>query len=107
MFVDRFQDFQGGVPENSFIGLFLQLGVVGLALFLGFVATLVTVALRRLSVDRNVVAACLGVSAAGLTLSLVQSYVYAIGNVATLSVWLAAFLAASPRSGAPPRVTPE
>jgi hypothetical protein len=100
VFVDRFQDFQGGVPENSFIGLFLQLGAVGLALFLGLVAMLVTVGLRRLAIDRNVVAACLGVSAAGLILSLVQSYVYAIGNVATLSVWLAAFLATSLRTAA-------
>ena len=30
--------------------------------------------------------------AAGLGLALVQSYVYAVGNDATLTVWLCAFL---------------
>jgi len=95
VFVDRYQDFQGGVPENSFIGLFLQLGLVGVALLCALFAALGLFVARGLRDDRNLAAACAGVLGATLTLSLVQSYVYAFGNVATLAVWTAVFVGAS------------
>jgi O-antigen ligase len=95
VFVDRFQVFQGGVPENSFIGLFLQLGVVGVALFLGLVVALALAAVRSLRMDRALAAACIGVLGAGLVLSFVQSFFYAVGNVATLTLWVSAFVPAA------------
>jgi hypothetical protein len=106
VFVDRFQSFQGGVPENSFIGLFLQLGAVGIALFAALVVMVGRAAAAAHRVDRSVMAACIGMTAAGLTLALVQSYIYAIGNVATLAVWVAAFLAVSLRTDAMPSRVP-
>jgi hypothetical protein len=93
VFVDRYQTFQGGVPENSFIGLFLQLGIVGVAVFAVLVALLSRGAIRGRHSDENLTAACVAVLGAAIVLTLVQSYVYAIGNVATLAVWVVAFLA--------------
>jgi O-antigen ligase len=94
VFVDRYRAFEGGVPENSFIGFFLQLGAFGLALFLALAAALVTAALRRGGKTASLGLAAL---AAGLMLAMVQSYIYAVGNVATLGVWLCAFLPAGGR----------
>jgi O-antigen ligase len=94
VFVDRFWGFQGGVPENSFLGLFLQLGAVGVVLFLVLIGALAAATLRVLRTERNLAAACLGVLGAGVVLSLVQSYLFAIGNVAMLTVWTCALLPA-------------
>lgn len=94
VFVDRFEAFQGGLPENSFIGMLLQLGAVGLALFVGLLAALAVRGVRFLRPDSVVPSACLGVLAAGLMLAFVQSYLYVVGNAATLTVWVGAFLAA-------------
>jgi O-antigen ligase len=91
VFVDRYRAFEGGVPENSFIGLFLQLGFVGLALFLALLAALVAAALRE---GGRIAAVGLAVLATGIALAVVQSYVYAVGNVATLGIWMCAFLPA-------------
>jgi hypothetical protein len=95
VFVDRFQDFQGGVPENSFIGLFLQLGIVGVGLFAVLGAALAVAAVRSLKRDRALAATCIGVIGAGIVLSMVQSFFYAVGNVATLTLWVSAFLPAA------------
>jgi hypothetical protein len=91
VFVDRYRTFEGGVPENSFIGLFLQLGAIGLAIFVALLAALVVAALR---VGGRIAAVGLAVLATGIVLAVVQSYVYAVGNVATLGVWMCAFLPA-------------
>src|SRR5204863_8299687 len=40
VFVDRYYSFFGGAPENSYVGLFLQLGLVGLLLVLALVVAL-------------------------------------------------------------------
>jgi O-antigen ligase len=95
VFVDRFQDFEGGVPENSFIGLFLQLGGLGAALLVALLAALAIAAIRALALDRRMAAACLSVLAGGIVLAVVQSYLYAPGNDATLPVWVCAFLPAA------------
>jgi O-Antigen ligase len=89
VFVDRYRAFEGGVPENSFIGLFLQLGIVGLALFLALLAALVVAAVRAAG---RTGAVGLAVLATAVVLAVVQSYLYAVGNVATLGVWMCAFL---------------
>lgn len=96
VFQDRYVFFNSNVPENSFIGWLLQLGVVGLA---AFVSVPVVVAVRaarafpRLDARSRALAAALGGTfAAGLALAFSQSYMYAPGNNATLVVWLAALL---------------
>lgn len=95
-FVDRLADFQSDLPENSYLGLFLQLGALGVAVFLGLVAVLVlraATALRRLGRGKtNLTAACGGALAVALLLGLSQSYIYSVGNVATASVWICVFL---------------
>jgi O-antigen ligase/polysaccharide polymerase Wzy-like membrane protein len=96
VFVDRYYSFEGGVPENSFIGIFLQLGAAGAALLCALLASLVVAAVRALVIDRAearlLAATCAAVLFVGLALALSQSYLYAAGNTATLSVWICAFL---------------
>ncbi|MFN2628009.1 MAG: O-antigen ligase family protein [Gaiellaceae bacterium] len=90
VFVDRYANFAGGLPENSFIGLYLQLGATGLVVFLVLVAALVVAAVRAL--PRSEAAVSLGVLLAALVLACVQSYIYSVGNVGTAAVWICAFL---------------
>jgi O-antigen ligase len=93
VFVDRYADFNSNVPENSYIGLFLQLGIVGALGFVAFVLVNVGVALMRVSTDRRrLVAALVGAVVAGLVLAAFQSYLYAVGNNATAAFWLCVFL---------------
>jgi O-antigen ligase len=98
VFVDRFYYFVGGLPENSYIGITLQLGLAGLLALLGLVALLAASA--RGARDRLLVAAPLGVVVAGLVMAGVQSYLYSVGNIASATFWIAAFLVpAAARSG--------
>src|SRR6185437_13011608 len=93
VFVDRYYRFVGGLPEDSYLGLALQLGVVGLLALLALVAALVAPGLRALRGPRpDLAAAGLGVLAAGLAIAVVQSYLYSVGNIATSTLWIAAFL---------------
>jgi hypothetical protein len=95
VFVDRYVGFNSGVPENSYVGLALQLGALGLVVFLGLVAALLVPAVRARSSDpriRGLTAACAGALVAGLVLGAFQSYLYAPGNNATAAVWISAFL---------------
>jgi hypothetical protein len=110
VFVDRWYYFQGSLPENSYLGLLLQVGWIGLVLLaLGVGAAIVSglVALRRREEEwRAPVAVLLGVVVAGAALMLVQSYVYSVGNIATTTFWLCVFLLAGTAAAASPR-TPE
>lgn len=98
VFVDRFYLFQGAYTENSFAGMFLQLGIVGTILLLlpfilvGRAVYLVT----RGSVgkeDRTIVAAAASVVGGGFVVAFFQSYLYSVGNVATVTFWLSAAIA--------------
>ena len=92
-FTDRYYGFVGDRPENSYLGLALQLGLVGLACLLGLVAILVAHGRRAFAAPGRVwAAACAGVVAAGLAVAVVQSYLYSVGNIATATFWIAAFL---------------
>jgi O-antigen ligase len=95
-FADRYFQFQGEYPENSYLGIFLQLGVAGLlallAAFLVPLALLVRVASRLAPEDRRAAFACAAIVVAGLVLALGQSYLYSVGNVATVTVWVALLL---------------
>jgi O-antigen ligase len=93
VFVDRYYTFVAGLPENSYVGLALQLGTLGVLALLGLVAILVLPARRALlGPRRTLVAACTGAVLAGLVLAGVQSYVYAVGNIAAATFWICAFL---------------
>jgi MFS family permease len=84
------------VPENSYIGLFLQVGAAGLAafaVFLGVVLAQGTLALSRLADrERRLGAACAGAIVGGLVLAIFQSYLYSVGNNATAAFWICVFL---------------
>lgn len=93
VFVDRYFAFVGGLAESSYIGLALQLGIVGLVLLLVLAAALVVGGWPALAgPQRSLAAACLGVLVAGLAIAAIQSYVYSVGNTATAALWITAFL---------------
>ena len=105
VFVDRYRDFSGGLVHNYYLGLLLQLGAVGLASFLALMLLWLFRAGRaydRLADrDRLALVACAGMVCAGLAAALVQSYLTSVGNIATVSFWIGAFLLAAlgdPRS---------
>ena len=87
-FVDRYVFFNSNNPENSYIGIALQLGVVGFALFVGLAAALFVPALSRRSQLMAAAAASFG---AALVLAFFQSYIYAAGNAATAAAWVCGF----------------
>ncbi len=97
VFIDRVYNFDGSYVENSFLGFYLQLGAIGLA---STVVLLLLIGWEGLAEVRygtgdSAASAYLAVIAAGVTLMLVQSYVYSVGNVATATFWVAGFVAAS------------
>jgi O-Antigen ligase len=93
VFIDRYTNFVGGTPEDSYLGISIELGTVGLVAMLTVMATLVVGAFR----DRQPQsAASLGVIAAALTLAVVQSYIYSVGDIGTVTVWVCAFLGGAP-----------
>ena len=97
-FVDRYVFFNSNNPENSYIGIALQLGIVGLALLVALAAALLAPALAR---RRSPLVAAAGAAfAAALVLALFQSYFYAAGNAATAAAWVCGFavLAAAART---------
>ena len=88
VFVDRYYRFFGGLPEDSYIGISLQLGIVGLIALLGLFAA----CLLPLPPRPGLAWACVGVVAAGMVMAVVQSYVYSVGNIAAAPLWIAAFM---------------
>jgi hypothetical protein len=102
-FVDRYFAHGSNLPENSYVGLALQLGVVGVAVFAALVASLVVPAARVVrrvrSASGRLAAACAGGLVAGLLLALTQSYIYAAGSNATAAVWACGFLLAAAAYG--------
>ena len=101
VFYDRYQTFEAGLTENSYIGLYLQLGLIGVA---GFIALVVAAIRAGLGIPvgshRSLVSALHGVIAGGLVLMCVQSYVYSPGNLANVPVWLSGGLAVGLARGA-------
>jgi hypothetical protein len=103
VFVDRWYGFQGGTPENSIIGLLLQVGLVGLLLLLALAAVVVAGAMRALRAseisERSAARVGIAVILGGIVLAFFQAYLYSVGNVATLTLWVIAFLTAASTLG--------
>lgn len=100
VFLDRVYNFQGAHVENSFVGMLLQLGFVGLASLLALLAAVWWNAAR--AVRRNAdarLAPLVAMVASGTALMLVQSYIYSAGNIASVAVWIAIFAATALATG--------
>jgi O-antigen ligase len=87
-FVDRFFAFQSGFVENTYIGLFLQLGVVGVIVFLALLGALAWSGVRAVRLHGGPAAAALGVLAAALLIGITQSGLLSAGNIAASSIWV-------------------
>lgn len=97
VFINRSSNFNGSYAENSFIGLYLQLGAVGL---ISFVALLAVVGLAAVGAVRGApveapAPALAAVFAAGLALMLIQSYAYSAGNIVMAAFWVCGFTVTS------------
>jgi O-antigen ligase len=101
VFVDRSYLFVSDAVENSFIGVFLQVGLVGLVLLLVAVATPLDAWLRsRATVARDLetrrtAAACAGAVVAGIVLAVPQSYLTSVGSPPTAPFWISLSLLAA------------
>jgi O-antigen ligase len=94
----RYRIFQGSRPENSYLGMLMQVGAIGLLLLLAVLGASLFAAVSALRRRVDLAALLVGVVASGLTLAVVQSYVYSVGNVAMVSFWLALLLAPTVRA---------
>ena len=96
-FVNRYFVFNSDNPENGYIGLFIQFGLVGLGTFLAVVCLCLVPAigssLRGGRRPEGWMPAAVGAASAGLFVGLSQSYFHAGGNIAFLAFWVALLLA--------------
>jgi O-antigen ligase len=91
-FVNRYYAFSSENPENGYLGLFLQVGALGLAAFLAVVALcLVPAGRAALRGSWNAVAAA-GAVAAALAAGISQSYFHGAGSIAYVAFWVALLL---------------
>ena len=93
VFIERVAQFQSVRAENSYLGLYLELGAFGVVAWLlaGLATVLAVVRARRLDARARLTVAGLAAAvAAGFGLGVGQSYVYSAGNLATLPFWLVA-----------------
>jgi hypothetical protein len=85
------QVFQGGLVENSYLGLYLQLGAAGCAMLLVGLGLLLRSGIRALKSargpERALTATLLGVLIAGLGQAIFQTYLFSVGDIATLAFW--------------------
>ncbi len=97
VFVDRYYGFDSTVAENAYVGLYLQLGLVGLLSFAAIIAGALVGAWRARE-DVTLVAAAVVVG--GLALAVGQSFFYSVGATGTLPFWFAVFLTTAMRPSA-------
>jgi hypothetical protein len=92
VFADRFYSFEGNFVENSYLGLFLQLGAAGVALLVALLAALAWSAARLvLRFPRGGIgpaAGAIGVLIAAVLIGGTQSGVLSVGNIAAASIWI-------------------
>jgi hypothetical protein len=98
-FVNRYRGFFSELPENSFIGAALQLGLVGLLLLIAAAVAALAAFVRLLrqppGLARLLASACAGATVAALVVAVTESYLFAVGGIATTSAWLCMFLLAA------------
>lgn len=98
-FVNRYPGFFSELPENSYIGAALQLGLVGLLLLIGSAVAALFGFVRALRQPpgpaRLLASACAGATVAALVVGVTESYLFAVGGIATTSAWLCMFLLAA------------
>jgi O-antigen ligase len=92
VFADRFYAFEGGFVENTYLGLFLQLGATGVALLVALLAALAWSAARLVRRSprggSGPAAAALGVLLAAILIGGTQSGLLSVGNIAASSIWI-------------------
>jgi len=92
VFADRFYSFEGGFVENTYLGLFLQLGAAGVALLVALLAALAwsaVVLVRRFPRGGiGPAAGAIGVLFAAVLIGGTQSGVLSVGNIAAASIWI-------------------
>jgi hypothetical protein len=92
VFLDRFYAFEGGFVENTYIGLFLQLGAAGVALFVTLLAALAWSAVRIVRRfphgGTGPAAGAIGVLVAVMLIGVSQSGLLSVGNIAASSIWI-------------------
>jgi O-antigen ligase len=88
-FFNRYYAFNSGNPENGYAGIFLQIGVVGLALFLSVLALCFVPGVRAClrAARAGVPLAAVGAAAAGLLLGVSQSFFHGPGGIAYVAFW--------------------
>jgi len=95
-FANRYYGFHSDLPENSYIGVFLQVGLVGLALFLASVAVCLVPGLRACfrggGEPERRLPATIGGATAALLLGMSQSYFHAAGSIAFMALWVTLLL---------------
>ena len=92
VFENHHYGYQGALVGSSWVGLYLQLGALGVALLAAVWLVLggaVVRTARRLGRD-PVALTCAGVVAAAFPITFVESWIYAAGNVASLPFWAGA-----------------
>lgn len=90
-FVNRYYAFDSENPENGYLGLFLQLGVLGPLVFLLAVALCLGPGLRAARHLPYALAA-VGAALAALTAGVSHSYFHGPGNIAYVALWVALLL---------------
>jgi hypothetical protein len=102
-FVDRSYLFVSEAVENSFLGVFLQLGALGLAILVAALALPLAAwwhVRKAFDPERaELAAACAGSVVAGIVLAVPQSYLTSVGSPPTAAFWIAFFLLAAVVAG--------
>jgi hypothetical protein len=92
-FVNRYYAFDSENPENAYLGLFLQLGVVGPLLFLSAAALCVVAGVRAALRGSAPAVAAVGAATAALAAGLSQSYFHGPGGIAFVALWVSLLVA--------------
>jgi O-antigen ligase len=91
-FIDRYYQFGSGNPENGYAGILLQLGVVGLALWLVVLAVCVVPGLRGgvARIRRHPFAlGAVGAAVGALLMGMSESYFHGVGGIGYVALWTA------------------
>jgi O-antigen ligase len=92
-FTNRYYAFSSENPENGYLGLFLQLGLVGVLLFAALAGWCLLRAVRARRAASRATVAALGGAVGGLGLAVSQSFFHGAGSIEYLAFWIALVLA--------------